>query len=91
MMNKKSIIALVLSAMSFSAFAATEIKKEDVANYQHLGDLSVATSVFSYDDALKYIEKKVDDSGAKYFYIIRMSQNQKNNGWSSNVAIYNEK
>lgn len=72
------VAALVMGSLSFGAFAAKEISKEDVAK-MHLTKVgSVTTShTTSPMDAKRDLSKKADEKGGKYFVVIAGEKNEK--------------
>lgn len=72
------VTALVMGAVSFGAFAAKEISKDDVAK-MHLTKLgSITTSrTTSPMDAKHDLSKKADEMGGKYFVVIAGEKNEK--------------
>ncbi|MBV8045456.1 YdgH/BhsA/McbA-like domain containing protein [Pluralibacter sp.] len=75
---KGIVTALVMGSVSFGAFAAKEITKEDVAK-MHLTKLgSITTSkTTSPMDARQDLSKKADEMGGKYFVVIAGEKNEK--------------
>lgn len=73
------VAALVMGSVSFGAFAAKEIQKDEVAK-MHLTKIgSVTTSrTTSPMDAKKDLSKKADEKGGKYFVVIAGEKNEKN-------------
>lgn len=76
----KGIVAsLVIGSISFGAFAAKEIQKEDVAkmNLTKIGNITTSRTSAPMD-ARKDLSKKADEMGGKYFVVIAGSKNEKN-------------
>ncbi|MCS2157411.1 DUF1471 domain-containing protein [Scandinavium sp. H11S7] len=72
------VTALVLGSLSFGAFAAKEIQKEDVAK-MHLTKIGTVTTsrTTSPMDAKHDLSKKADEKGATYFVVIAGEKNEK--------------
>ncbi|MBK4715576.1 MULTISPECIES: YdgH/BhsA/McbA family protein [Tenebrionibacter/Tenebrionicola group] len=75
-MKKTALIACVMmSAVSFSAFAATQISKDEADHFKltSLGNVNVSTSggtVSSPSDLHNKLSKLADDKGGQYYRII---------------------
>lgn len=66
-MKNVSIIALLGSVLTFSAYAAEQITPEQASQYTKTGEISVTEDGFTMtDDGLS---KKVDEKGGKYYVI----------------------
>ncbi|MBB1202039.1 DUF1471 domain-containing protein [Enterobacteriaceae bacterium 89] len=72
------VAALVMGSISFGAFAAKEITKEDVAKMHltKIGTITTSTKT-SPMDAKKDLSKKADEKGGKYFVVIAGQKNEK--------------
>jgi len=72
------VTALVLGSLSFGAFAAKEIQKEDVAkmNLTKIGTVTTSRTT-SPIDAKQDLSKKADEKGATYFVVIAGQKNEK--------------
>ncbi|MCT4708845.1 DUF1471 domain-containing protein [Enterobacteriaceae bacterium H11S18] len=67
---KKSICTLILLTLSFSSFAAKEIRGSEMANMKEkIGEISVDVRDGTLDEALSQISKKADEKGAAYYHI----------------------
>lgn len=67
---KKSMCTLILLTLSFSSFAAKEIRGSEMANMKEkIGDISVDIRDGTLDEALPQISKKADEKGASYYHI----------------------
>lgn len=64
--------------LSFGAFAAKEIQKEDVAkmNLTKVGSITTSRTT-SPMDARRDLSKKADELGGKYFVVIAGQKNEK--------------
>lgn len=76
---KGIVTALVMGSISFGAFAAKEIQKEDVAkmNLTKVGSITTSRTT-SPMDAKKDLSKKADELGGQYFVVIAGEKNEKN-------------
>lgn len=65
------VASLVIGTLSFGAFAAKEIQKEDVAkmNLTKVGSITTSRTT-SPMDARRDLSKKADELGGKYFVVI---------------------
>ena len=65
------VASLVIGCLSFGAFAAKEIQKEDVAkmNLTKVGSITTSRTT-SPMDARRDLSKKADELGGKYFVVI---------------------
>lgn len=72
------VTALVLGSLSFGAFAAKEIQKDEVAkmNLTKIGSITTSRTT-SPMDAKKDLSKKADELGGKYFVVIAGEKNEK--------------
>jgi Protein of unknown function (DUF1471). len=72
------VASLVIGAISFGAFAAKEIEKDDVAkmNLTKIGAITTSRTT-SPMDAKRDLSKKADELGGKYFVVIAGSKNEK--------------
>lgn len=73
------VAALVMGSVSFGAFAAKEITKEDLAkmNLTKIGSVTTSRTT-SPMDAKRDLSKKADEKGGKYFVVIAGEKNEKN-------------
>ena len=71
-MMKWAVASLVMSAMSFSAFAAKEVTKEEVQkmNLEKIGTVTTTAETTSPMDAKRELSKAADEKGGKYFLVI---------------------
>lgn len=66
----KLIPSLFLLTLSFSTFAAEEIRNFEVASMkQHVGSISVELKDGTLDEAVSALSKKTDQQGADYYHI----------------------
>lgn len=73
------VAAVVMGSLSFGAFAAKEIQKDEVAKMNLTKVGSVTTSrTTSPMDARKELSEKADKLGGKYFVVIAGQKNEKN-------------
>jgi Protein of unknown function (DUF1471) len=72
------VTALVLGSLSFGAFAAKEIQKDEVAkmNLTKIGTVTTSRTT-SPMDAKRDLSKKADEKGGKYFVVIAGEKNEK--------------
>ena len=72
------VASLVIGCLSFGAFAAKEIQKEDVAkmNLTKVGSITTSRTT-SPMDARRDLSKKADELGGKYFVVIGGQKNEK--------------
>lgn len=72
------VAALVMGSLSFGAFAAKEIQKEDLAkmNLTKIGSITTSRTT-SPMDAKKDLSKKADEMGGTYFVVIAGNKNEK--------------
>lgn len=72
------VASLVIGSLSFGAFAAKEIQKEDVdkMNLTKLGSITTSRTT-SPMDAKEDLSKKADEMGGKYYVIIAGEKNEK--------------
>ncbi|HAT3953760.1 TPA: DUF1471 domain-containing protein [Kluyvera ascorbata] len=68
------VASLVIGSLSFGAFAAKEIQKDDVAkmNLTKVGNITTSPM-----DAKRDLSKKADEMGGKYFVVIAGEKNEK--------------
>ncbi|HHQ2447690.1 TPA: YdgH/BhsA/McbA-like domain containing protein [Raoultella ornithinolytica] len=72
------VTSLVIGSLSFGAFAAKEIQKDEVASMKLTKIGSITTSkTTSPMDAKRDLSKKADELGGKYFVVIAGSKNEK--------------
>lgn len=73
------VAALVMGSLSFGAFAAKEITKEDLAkmNLTKIGSVTTSRTT-SPMDAKRDLSKKADEKGGTYFVVIAGEKNEKN-------------
>ena len=73
------VASLVIGALSFGAFAAKEITKEDVAKMKltKIGNITTSKTT-SPMDAKHDLSKKADELGGKYYVIIAGEKNERN-------------
>ena len=76
--SKIATAAVMLCTLSFGAFAAKEIQKEDVAkmNLTKVGSITTSRTT-SPMDARRDLSKKADELGGKYFVVIAGQKNEK--------------
>jgi hypothetical protein len=72
------VASLVMASLSFGAFAAKEIQKDEVAkmNLTKIGSITTSRTT-SPMDAKKDLSKKADALGGEYYVIIAGSKNEK--------------
>ncbi|NUU66456.1 DUF1471 domain-containing protein [Enterobacteriaceae bacterium BIT-l23] len=75
-MKKTALItAIVASAFSFSAFAATQVSKQEIDQFKlvKVGDINVSQSggaISSPSDLHDALSAKADEKGGKYYHIV---------------------
>ncbi|MBU9843905.1 DUF1471 domain-containing protein [Rahnella ecdela] len=73
-MNKIISTALLLS-LSFSVFAAKEIRNSEMESMKvKTGDITIEIKDGTLDEAVSLLSKKADEKGASYFHIISISK-----------------
>jgi len=87
-MFKKITLSMVVacSVISSPLFAATEIPKEDMGKYVHVGDISLSGDFASPNDALAAIKVKAEKNDADFFYVSRFTKG--NRGYAANAVLY---
>ena len=72
------VASLVIGSLSFGAFAAKEIQKDDVAKMKltKIGNITTSRTT-SPMDAKRDLSKKADEMGGKYFVVIAGEKNEK--------------
>ncbi|MGU3415263.1 YdgH/BhsA/McbA-like domain containing protein [Enterobacteriaceae bacterium C23F] len=72
------VAALVMGSLSFGAFAAKEITKEDLAkmNLTKIGSITTSQGTAPMD-AKRDLSKKADEMGGTYFVVIAGEKNEK--------------
>ena len=75
-MKKIAVVTtLLVSALSFSAFAATQVSKEEIKHFKlvKVGDIHVSESggsVSSPSDLHDKLSQLADEKGGKYYHIV---------------------
>jgi hypothetical protein len=66
------VASMVMGAVSFSAFAAKEVTREEVQkmNLEKIGTISTTAETTAPMDAKKELSKAADEKGGKYFMVI---------------------
>ena len=72
------VASLVIGSLSFGAFAAKEIQKDEVAkmNLTKIGSITTSRTT-SPMDAKRDLSKKADELGGTYFAVIAGEKNEK--------------
>lgn len=72
------VASLVIGSLSFGAFAAREIQKDEVAkmNLTKIGSITTSKTT-SPMDAKRDLSKKADKLGGTYFVVIAGAKNEK--------------
>ena len=72
------VASLVIGSLSFGAFAAKEIQKDDVAKMKltKIGNITTSRTT-SPMDAKRDLSKKADELGGKYYVIIAGGKHEK--------------
>ena len=72
------VASLVIGSLSFGAFAAKEIQKDEVAkmNLTKIGSITTSRTT-SPMDAKRDLSKKADELGGTYFEVIAGEKNEK--------------
>jgi hypothetical protein len=86
-MMKWAVASLVMSAVSFSAFAAKEVTKEEVQkmNLEKIGTVTTTAETTSPMDAKRELSKAADEKGGKYFLVIAGREHGK---FSATADVY---
>ncbi|MCT4710716.1 DUF1471 domain-containing protein [Enterobacteriaceae bacterium H11S18] len=67
---KKIIPSLLLLTLSFSVFAAQEIRSSEMANMKEkIGTISVEKNDGTIDEAVTALSEEADKKGAAYYHI----------------------
>ncbi|MFI3014203.1 DUF1471 domain-containing protein [Klebsiella aerogenes] len=67
---KKITCTFLLMMLSFSSFAAKEIRSSEMASMKEkIGNISVEINDGTIDDATSALSKKADEKGAAYYHI----------------------
>ncbi|MEM6161182.1 DUF1471 domain-containing protein [Erwinia sp. P6884] len=86
-MFKTAVAGLLVSAVSFGAFAAQEVTKEEVQtmNLEKIGTVNTTAETTSPMDAKKELSKMADEKGGKYFLVIAGREHGK---FSATADVY---
>jgi hypothetical protein len=86
-MMKWAVASLVMSAVSFSAFAAKEVTREEVQkmNLEKIGTVTTTAETTSPMDAKRELSKAADEKGGKYFLVIAGREHGK---FSATADVY---
>lgn len=86
-MFKTAVAGLLVSAVSFGAFAAQEVTKEEVQTMklEKIGTVSTTAETTSPMDAKKELSKMADEKGGKYFLVIAGREHGK---FSATADVY---
>ena len=86
-MMKWAVASLVMSAVSFSAFAAKEVTKEEVQkmNLEKIGTVTTSGEATAPMDAKRALSKAADEKGGKYFLVIAGREHGK---FSATADVY---
>ncbi|MCE0492160.1 DUF1471 domain-containing protein [Pantoea sp. Mb-10] len=86
-MMKWAVASLVMGAVSFSAFAAKEVTKEEVKkmNLTKIGTVNTTAETTSPMDAKRVLSKAADEKGGKYFMVIAGREHGK---FSATADVY---
>ncbi|MFK3663252.1 DUF1471 domain-containing protein [Scandinavium sp. NPDC088450] len=86
---KKPLTLALLMAISFSSFAAKEIRNSEMANMkQKLGEVSVELNDGTIDDAIAALSKKADEKGAGYYHITSIGMTGMNSDVRATAETY---
>lgn len=80
---KTFAVATVISTLSFSAFAAKEITREQAKEMKltMIGTIDT-NSTLDPMDAKKHLSEKADEKGGKYFVVIAASEDAHTHGFA---------
>ena len=86
------VASLVIGSLSFGAFAAKEIQKDEVAkmNLTKIGSITTSRTT-SPMDAKRDLSKKADELGGTYFVVIAGEKNEKTVHANADVYKYARK
>lgn len=86
-MFKTAVAGLLVSAVSFGAFAAQEVTKEEVQTMklEKIGTVNTTAETTSPMDAKKELSKMADEKGGKYFLVIAGREHGK---FSATADVY---
>lgn len=88
-MTLKYVSAVILLAMSTSAFAAKEIRHSEMADMAKMaGTISVDIRNGTLDEANQALSKKADESGAKYYRVTSIGMSGMGSDVSATAEIY---
>ncbi|MEZ3500926.1 DUF1471 domain-containing protein [Pantoea sp. KPR_PJ] len=81
------VASMVMGAVSFSAFAAKEVTKEEVQkmNLEKIGTVNTTAETTSPMDAKRELSKMADEKGGKYFLVIAGREHGK---FSATADVY---
>ena len=81
------VASMVMGAVSFSAFVAKEVTKEEVKkmNLQKIGTVNTTAETTSPMDAKRELSKQADEKGGKYFLVIAGREHGK---FSATAEVY---
>lgn len=93
-MKKIAVVAsLIVSAVSFSAFAADQVSKEEIAHFKlvKIGDVNVSQSggeISSPSDLREKLSELADAKGGKYYHIVSAREHGPN--FEATATVYKE-
>ena len=83
----KTVAVLMIGGISFGAFAAKEVTKEEVQkmNLEKIGTVNTTSETTSPMDAKEALSKLADKKGGKYFLVIAGREHGK---FSATADVY---
>ncbi|MDL4914411.1 MAG: DUF1471 domain-containing protein [Enterobacterales bacterium endosymbiont of Blomia tropicalis] len=78
----------LLTAASFSSFAATPIDRDQAQSMQSLGSVSVSSVRGSIDDATEQLSQKAAERGASHYRVIGVDNPGDSSLWTGTAEIY---
>ncbi|MFG6653126.1 DUF1471 domain-containing protein [Scandinavium sp. M-37] len=86
---KYIIPSVLLLTVSFSTFAAKEIRSSEMANMkQKVGEISVDVKDGTIDEATDALSKKADAQGAGFYHITSIGMDGMGSDVSATAEIY---
>lgn len=86
---KKAIYSLLLLSLSFSTFAAKEIRGSEMASMKDkIGNISVEVNDGTIDEAIKALSKKADAKGAAYYRVTSVGMEGMGSDVRATAEIY---
>ncbi|MDR0805170.1 MAG: DUF1471 domain-containing protein [Enterobacteriaceae bacterium] len=80
--------ALLLTFSVGSAYAATEINREQAAQLQSMGSISQGVTANDLDEAVAIIAKQAENQHASYYRVIAVDSPSSSNYWHVAAELY---